>query len=127
MKNAKFVLFVLTMSLIASCGPATEADAQAVDEGQSIQIGTTTQALSVYKQTNMCWANGHMEAVCDVYCPAGYIATGGGCGTSSGWWKVVESVPLGSEGWRCRGHEDHGSEHYYQSVTGYVVCLRITP
>ena len=127
MKNTEIVLFVLAAGLAVGCGPATETEAQTIDEGRSIQLGTTTQALSFYKQVRTCWAYGYAEAVCEVYCPTGWMATGGGCSANNEWWRVVESVPLSNEGWRCNGHEDHGSKYYNYGVTGYVVCLNITP
>jgi len=74
------------------------------------------------------------HANCTATCPAGYIATGGGCSADYYWWDVAESRPsISGEGWYCEINEDHGSDSSVNSPpspiddgTGYVVCVRVT-
>jgi hypothetical protein len=95
-------------------------DAALTDEN----IGTSSQGLTNTTRRVQCTGSGHYDAVCEAFCPAGFLATGGGCRANDPWWQLKESRPAAGEGWRCVAHEDHGSKRYNRSVTGWVICFQ---
>lgn len=120
-------LLAISSCMSASADDQVSSDVSLDDSGDVEGIGQVEQSLTNTKVTQYCYGGGgKWVASCEAYCPAGYLATGGGCQTSNDNWKVISTRPTSSgEGWHCKGGEDWGSNYYYYSVTGYVVCIQM--
>jgi hypothetical protein len=122
---------ILTMACGGTPPPSEESLASGVGSASTGETGEdglsqASQSLTNVKVIQNCSAFGYNEASCDAYCPAGYLATGGGCRAENFYWELRASHPTPfGEGWRCTANEDFKSTVYNQNVTGWVVCIQM--
>jgi len=128
-KKMRFLLvFMASMAAVGCAMPGEEVNHNGgadIAKGEAMPTSEVQQALIYPKVIMQCSAFGHDVAACEAVCPAGYMATGGGCKTDTVYWEISESYPIPTtEGWHCMANEDFKSGVYDRLMIGYAVCIQ---
>lgn len=89
----------------------------------------TAAAQSVYTATSSQTSDGACNPmVVEVWCDAGDVLLGGGCGgTADQWYFRINSRRPGDEGWTCRPVRNPANSCVATTVTVSAICSDITP